>query len=81
MTAACSRDKFTMYTHDMYHEVPAAHILVCISVFVHAACCCEMLILQFDPLCVSQFLCCMHLVVFVTSYICYSLAQPAKGAR
>ena len=39
-----------MYTHDMYHEVPAVHILVCISVFVHAACCCEMLILQFDPL-------------------------------
>ena len=44
-----------MYTHDLYHEVPAAHILVCISVFVHVACCCEMLILQFDPLCVSQF--------------------------
>ena len=80
-TAACSRDKFTMYTHDLYHEVPAVHILVCIYVFVHAACCCEMFILQFDPLCVSQFLCFMHLVVFVTSYICYSLSQPAKGAR
>ena len=74
ITAACRRDKFTICTHGM-------DILVGISVFVHAACCCEMLILQFDPLCVSQFLCFMHLVVFVTSYICYSLSQPAKGAR
>ena len=55
------------------------YVTVCISVFVHAACCCEMLILQFDPLCVSQFLCFMHLVVFVTSYNCYSLSRPTKG--
>ena len=73
----------SQYTHVICTTkflLPAAHILVCISVFVHASCCCEMLILQFDPLCVSQFLCFMHLVVFVTSYICHSLSQPAKRA-
>ena len=45
--------------------LPAAHILVCISVFVHAACCCEMLILQFDPLCQSVPL------LYAFSSICY----------
>ena len=42
-------------TKSLLPWVPAAHILVCISVFVHAACCCEMLILEFHPLCVSSF--------------------------
>ena len=49
------------------------HILECISVFVHDACCCEMLILTVPLLYAFSSI--------VTSYICYSMSQPAKAAR